>query len=113
MISSSAASDAQIGVLALLSLVTLLAILADGYTTSVALKNGFVEQNPIARWLFKKIGQPLTLFLDGVAILFLAGLFSNYTLKGAYTFLGVVGGAEIFFATRNYLRLKKQKISLK
>lgn len=113
MISSGAASDPQLALLVALSLSSLLALLGDGYTTAVALQHGFVEGNPVARWLIKKVGQSFTLFAEGVALLFAIGAISNYDLNAAYLFAGVLTASEGVMFLRNYLKLKKSNISLK
>src|SRR5258708_1812319 len=113
MISSGAASDPQLVLLAALSLTSLAALLGDGYTTAIALQHGFVEGNPIARWLFKKVGQSFTLFAEGVALLFAIGMISNYDLNAAYAFAGIITAGEAVMVIRNYKLLKKAKISLK
>lgn len=113
MISSGAASDVQIGLLALLSLSALGAVMGDAYTTMVGLQHGFVEGNPLMKWLFKKVGQSFAAFLSAVAVLFLGGLISNYDLTSAYTFLGIITAGEGFQAIRNWRKLKASKISLK
>lgn len=113
MISSGAASDSQLALLVALSASSLLTILGDGYTTIVGLQHGFTEGNPIARWLFKKIGQPLTIFVSAVSVLFLIGLISNYDLNASYAFAGIITAGEAAMVIRNYMMLKKNKISLK
>lgn len=113
MISSGAASDSQLALLVLLSATSLLTFLGDGYTTMVGLQHGFTEGNPLSRWLFKKIGQPLTLFVEAVAVLFAIGAVSNYDLNASYAFAGIITAGEAVMCVRNYLLLKKAKISLK
>ncbi len=113
MISSGAASDPQLGLLVALSASSLLTLLGDGYTTMIALQNGFVEGNPIAKWLFKKIGQSFTLFAESVALLFIIGAISNYDLNMAYMFAGIMTAGEAYMCIRNYRLLKASGISLK
>jgi len=113
MISSGAASDPQLVLLFALSASSLLAFLGDGYTTMIGLQHGFKEGNPIARWLFKKIGQSGTLFVESVALLFAIGAISNYDLNAAYAFAGIITAGEAVMFIRNYRLLKKAKISLK
>ena len=112
MISSGAASAPQLGLLAALCATSLLTFLGDGYTTSVGLANGLTEGNPVSRWLFKKIGQSLTLFIEAVALLFSIGAISNYDLNASYVFAGIITAGEAAMCVRNYLTLKKAKISL-
>lgn len=121
MVGIAQASDFQIGVFAVLVLVTLAALIGDYYTTMVGLQHGGSEGNPVARWLFAKLasksdpsqGQTLTAWLSCILVLFLAALISNYNLKASYFYLALVGGAEAIQVTRNYLKLKAENISLK
>ncbi len=113
MISSAVASDPQLALLLALSASSLLTLLGDGYTTMIALQHGFVEGNPIAKWLFKKIGQQATLFVEGVGLLFAIGAISNYDLNMAYMFAGIMTAGEGYMCVRNYRLLKKSNISLK
>ncbi len=113
MISSGVASDPQLAALIVLSLTSVATLLGDGYTTMVALQHGFVEGNPVARWLFKKIGQSFTLFAEAVVALFAIGAISNYNLNAAYLFAGILTAGEGAMFLRNYLKLKKSNISLK
>lgn len=113
MISSDTASSVQIGILAVLSLTALLTFLGDAYTTMIALQHGFVESNPVMRFLFKKLGQPFANFVTAVFILFMGGLISAYTLNGAYLYFGIMTIAEGIRTFLNYRLLKAAKISLK
>jgi hypothetical protein len=113
MISSGVATDPQLFALLALSATALGTLLGDGYTTMVGLQHGFEEGNPVSRWLFKKIGLPWTLFTQGVALLFLIGAISNYDLNASYVFAGILTAGEAVMCVRNYLMLKKAKISLK
>ena|SRR2546423_7953901 len=113
MISSGVASDGQIGLLAVLSLAALVSVLGDSYTTMIGLQHGFVEGNPVVKWLFKKVGQSFAAFLSAVLVLFLGGLISNYDLMSSYVFFGIVTAGETFQTVRNYLKLRASKISLK
>lgn len=91
-----------------------LTYLADAYTTMIGLNNGrFSEGNPINRFLFKKIGLPLTVFLFGSAMLWFGGYLTNYGVAKADTFFGIIAGVEALVALRNYKLLKAAKISLK
>jgi hypothetical protein len=113
VISSAAASGAQLGLLLALCATSLLTLLGDGYTTMIGLQHGFVEGNPLAKWLFKKIGQSFTLFLEGTVLLFAIGAISNYDLNAAYVFAGILTAGEAAMCVRNYKLLKKSNISLK
>ena len=103
----------QTGVLAVLVGTTIAAILGDSYTTMIALQKGYVEGNPVMRYLFKKIGQPLAVFLTGVAALFIGGSLAAHDLVWGYTYFGILSGLEGATTLRNYLKLKQAKISLK
>ena len=113
MISAGAASSGQIGIFAVLCLIAVLATLGDFYTTMIALQHGFTEMNPLNRWLFKKIGQQWTAFIEIVFALFLAGAISNYSLSAGYVFVGGLCAIEIAMCIRSYFLLKKSNISLK
>jgi hypothetical protein len=113
MISSGVASDPQLALLVVLSLTSVLTLMGDGYTTMIALQRGFVEGNPIAKWLFGKIGQQWTLLVESVALLFAIGAISNYNLNMAYTFASIFTAGEAYMCVRNYRLLKKSNISLK
>ena|SRR5271170_449996 len=90
-------------------------ILGDGITTMIGLgaNKGFIESNPIARWMFSKLGQSLTIWLGGAAYLF-TGL-GIYTVNHAagFVYAGVVAAAELYFFLHNYFLLKKLNIPLK
>lgn len=89
-----------------------LAAVADQYTTMIGLQHGLTEMNPINKFLFAKIGQPLTAFIEGVAMLFSGIGLSVWSPKAAFVFFGIIAAEETAMAVRNYLLLKKSKISL-
>lgn len=91
----------------------MVAYTADSYTTTVGLQNGFTETNPLNSWLFNKIGLPLTTFIEAVIVLWLGAFLTDYGWAPATAMFGTLTVTETFFAVRNYLRLKKAKISLK
>lgn len=90
-----------------------LALLADAYTTMIGLQNGFVEGNPLMKWLFKKVGTSFATFLTGGSMLILGAFFASRTAVGGDVFFGVITAAEGFQALKNYRKLKAAKISLK
>lgn len=110
---SADASSAQLVILAILCLTAVSAFLGDAYATMIALQHGYVEGNPITKWLFRKIGPSFTAFLSAVAILFFGGWISTHSLGASYVFLGGISLTEGAIALRNYLKLKAAKISLK
>lgn len=99
---SNAAAFGVMGLAALASVT----FLADVYTTMIGLEHGFIEQNPLARWMFKKFGISFSTFLIGSGMLLLGGFLTNYGAAKADVYFGVIAGSETFFAVRNYLRLK-------
>ena len=94
--------------------VGLLAIIADGITTMIGLgaNKGFVEGNPIARWMFSKVGQSLTIWLGGVAYLLIGLIIGTKVWAAGMVYAGIVAAGEIYFAVHNYLLLKKLGIKL-
>lgn len=91
----------------------ILAYLADVYTTETGLAHGFKEVNPLTRFLFSKLGPSATAFLVAGAVLL--GVSISSVWAGTYsTYFGaVLAGSETVVAVRNYILLKKAKVSLK
>ena len=87
--------------------------LADCYTTMIGLSKGWVEANPLNRWLFKKISFSLTCWLEGVIVLIAGAAIFNYGAKFSMLFYGAIAAGEAVISLRNYLKLKKAGISLK
>ncbi len=83
-----------------------LAVIGDFITTAKGLARGFVEANPIDRWLFKKIGQSLTCFIEGTAMTITAAAIGYKSLGASMLFLGIVAGFETFQTIKNYRKLK-------
>jgi len=90
----------------------LFANLADWWTTIVALQHGFIEKNPIAR-LFLTKSPILNAFVKG-GIVPIAGV-ALVAVDPLYSviFNGIVGTGIAVTAARNYVLLRKNKISLK
>lgn len=95
--------------------VGLLAIIGDGITTMIGLgaNKGFVEGNPIARWMFSKVGQSLTIWISAVAYLLVGAFIGGANWAAGMTYAGIVAAGEIYFAVKNYLLLKKLGIPIK
>jgi hypothetical protein len=91
---------------------SLLTVLGDGYTTMIGVQHGFVEGNPIMKFLFSKIGQSLSIFLSAVAVLGIGAVIAAHNLDAGYMYLGIVFAGEGIMVVRNYLKLKAAKISL-
>jgi hypothetical protein len=89
------------------------AILADTYTTMIGLQHGFVEGNPLMRWLFKKVGISFATFLVGGFVLIFGAFLTSYSVYGTDVYFGIIAAGEGFQAVRNYRKLKAAKISLK
>lgn len=84
-------------------------VLGDGITTMIGLgaNKGFIEQNPIARWMFKKMGQSFSIWLGGAVYLFTGLGFYTVNHAAGFVFTGSVAAAEAYFAVHNYLLLKR------
>jgi hypothetical protein len=90
----------------LLVVLGILAVLGDGYTTMIGIAaNKLSEANPVARYLFSKIGESLTVFLGGALFVFSSvlvyGFIKPQWIGWAYT--SALVGLEIFNTIRNYL----------
>jgi hypothetical protein len=103
----------QTVLLAALSFTSLVAVLGDAYTTMIGLQHGFVEGNPVMKFLFAKIGQSLSAFLSAVAVLGVGAVIAAHNLGAGYAFLAGVSVVEGIQVIRNFLKLKASKISLK
>jgi hypothetical protein len=90
------------------------AIIADGITTMIGLgaNKGFIEGNPIARWMFAKVGESLTVWLGGAAYLFAGLIIGTHNWAAGMVYTGLVAAAETYFAIHNYLLMKKLGIKL-
>lgn len=103
--------------LALFALIAfgIVTIVGDGITTMVGLgaKKGFVEGNPLARWLFSKIGESLTVWLSAVVYALLAAFIGSKAWGPGMFFAGTVAVSEAFFTIKNYRLLKSLGIPLK
>ena len=84
----------------------------DYMTTTVALQHGDVERNPIARFLQKHLGLPLSTFVSIAAVIF---TMVPLCAKLEWLTYGFAAGlvAETVNVIKNFALLKKQKISLK
>lgn len=85
------------------------AIIADYISTVKGMDKGMTEANPIARWMFKKVGISLTTFIGGAAATFIGCIFGSQGLLYGAVFYGIVAAAETIVATRNYLLFVKGK----
>ncbi len=92
----------------------IVAIVGDGITTMVGLgaNKGFVEANPLMKFLFAKIGQSLTCWLSAVACCFISLGFAAANYKSGLVVAGVIAAGETFMVIKNYLLLKKLGIKL-
>lgn len=86
-----------------------LAGLGDAYTTLKGFDVGMVEGNPVARYLQKKLGFSLSVFVALSAFVLTASIMSVKTPTGAFIFAGAITGLEVFNTVRNYLLYKKGK----
>jgi hypothetical protein len=82
----------------------IIAILGDCYYTGIGLAKGFKEANPINRWLFGKIGQALTCFVEGVAITITGGVIMSLSGKSMWqtgVYWGAIAVVETIMVYRN------------
>lgn len=91
----------------------ILAYLADTYTTMIGLQHGFKEWNPLSRFLIGKLGISLNAFLTGSVVIFGVGLSSKWIGADSLILAGGLAAGEAVMALRNYLMLRKAKISLR
>jgi hypothetical protein len=88
----------------LLVVLGILACLGDGYTTMVGIGSGkWQEANPVARWLFGKIGESLTVFLGTTVFIF--GSVLIYGFMGhveGWIFAAIITAIEIYNTVHNY-----------
>ena len=77
------------------------AILGDCWYTGIGLSKGFKEGNPINRWLFGKIGQALTTFLEAAAITFTGGFIAMQSMTWAFAYWGGIAVLESIMVFRN------------
>lgn len=87
----------------------LLAIIGDGITTMIGLgaNKGFVEGNPVMRWLFGKVGQSFACWLSGVVYLLIGAIIGSKVWLAGMLYAGIVAAGEAYFTIKNYLLLKK------
>ena len=69
-------------------------IVIDYLQTASGLKRGFVENNPIARFLQKKIGQMWTAFVGTLSYILGLAVFGTYSMKYALIYSGIVAAIE-------------------
>jgi ABC-type tungstate transport system substrate-binding protein len=84
--------------------------LADYYTTIKGMDKGLKEANPVNRWLFKKMGLPLTTFIEAGVVLAITTAFAagySYTAGTVFSSLVIVG--KLYTVTRNLILLRKAR----
>lgn len=95
------------------ALVATAAYIGDAYLTNIGISKGFKEGNPLNAWLFKKIGFSLTCFIEGASFLIGGAAMTSEGAGPAALFFGIIAAGELVMVVRNYLMLKKAKVSLK
>ena len=92
----------------------IVACIGDVITTMVGLgaNKGFVEGNPLARWMFSKFGESLTGWMTTVAYAFTGLFIVTKYYRAGMCYIGAVAATETFFAVKNYRLLKKLGISI-
>src|SRR5208337_2894345 len=83
----------------------LVAILGDTYYTGIGLAKGFKEKNPINRWLFPRLGQALTCFVEAAAITLVGGICIAYSMPLAFGYWGLIAALETWMVYRNRKQL--------
>ena len=79
----------------------IVASLFDCYYTGLGIAKGLKEANPINAWLFAKIGQALTAFLEIAAVIWTAGLIGGFvSMKGGIAYALGIAGLETYMAIR-------------
>jgi len=79
----------------------LVVILGDCYYTGIGLSKGLTEGTEWNRWLFGKIGQALTTFLEGAAITLVGGVMAMYSMPAAFIYWGGIAVLETWMVIRN------------
>ena len=89
--------------------------MGDGATTSAALtlSNGLIEGNPIAAWLFKKIGYAATYALKGVGPIILSVAAFELSPKSGIAVASIFAVAGFAATIHNFIVLKKAGFSFK
>lgn len=80
---------------------TMVAVLGDTYYTGVGISKGDTEMSPWNRWLFGKIGQAFTCFLEAAFVTFAGGAFAYFSMPAAFIFWGAVAIGETVMVIRN------------
>jgi hypothetical protein len=90
------------------------ASIGDVITTMIGISSGkVVEGNPIARWLFGKIGESATGWLGAVGYCFVSLGMAAWNYKAGLIVAGSVAVTETIMVIKNYLLLKKLGIPVK
>src|SRR5271155_1131989 len=87
----------------------IIASLSDAYTTAVFLGNpkyGATEGNPVARRLFKLMGQSLATFVVLVFFIWTTAIATDLNYKAGMLYTGLIAGIETVMAIRNFRLLK-------
>lgn len=90
------------------------ACVGDSITTITGLTagKGFREANPIARWMFEKVGQTFAGFLTTGAYAIIAGFIASKNWGAGMFFAGAIAATETYMTIKNYLLLKKLGIKV-
>jgi len=102
-------TDTQDLIIFLMSAGVLAASLGDYITTTIGLGKGLVEANPINKFLFSKIGQAGTAFIEIAAAIMMPVILGQYLGFGygaAYA-AGIIG-LETYMTIRNYKLIHKK-----
>ena|ERR1700741_967502 len=100
-------SRAQVEFFALVCFMIAVAV-GDFVTTAIGMSKGDTEMNPFNRFLFGKIGQPFTAFIE-IALAIGIAMVGSMNPTFGWTVAGAVSAVETFNVIRNYLLLRKMK----
>jgi hypothetical protein len=83
--------------------------LADYLTTIKGMDKGLVEANPLNNFLFKKIGLPLTTFIEAGLVLVITTIFAAFNLEHGAIFSGCYSVFKLFTVIENLRHIRKLK----
>lgn len=71
---------------------------------------GAKEANPVMRFLFNKLGMPVTTFLGAAAVLVIGCVFASQGPEYGAAYAGITSVGEAVVLIRGYLLYKKLKV---
>ena len=95
--------------------VTVITNLLDAYLTTVGSTHGFIEKNPVMRWVQKKLGilgsnliKAFGSVIFGMSGLFFGATGEHYGTISNFLLSGLIGGVCVW----NTIQLKRAKVSI-